>query len=194
MENINRRNYFRIDDRLEVSYQVLGNHDYLKRQQEHRLLRLQHQQQWVLEQKINSGIRNVELRYPDLGEIFNLLNQKIEQLGHSEGDLHHSKSDEMELRPVNISASGIAFFQDEPLAPNTPLELQLTLYRDKPPVQLFGQVVHCVEQQTAEIEHYKISVEFEYVVEEDREELVHYIMQQQNIALRQNSGIDDDFE
>jgi len=191
MEHSNRRSYFRIDDRLGVSYQILEPLEFQHRQQEHRLMRLQDHQQRQLEQKIGSGIRAVEIRYPYLGEILGLLNQKIEQIGHKGGELNQTETDVIEPRPVNISASGIAFFQDSPLEHNSALELLLTLSPDNVQLKLFGLVVDCTEQKSAEIEHYKIGVEFEYLIEEDREELVQYIMRQQNIALRQNSGIDD---
>ena len=191
MEHSNRRSYFRIDDRLGVSYQILEPLEFQHRQQEHRLMRLQDHKQRQLEQKIGSGIRAVEIRYPYLGEILGLLNQKIEQIGHKGGELNQTETDVIEPRPVNISASGIAFFQDSPLEHNSALELLLTLSPDNVQLKLFGLVVDCTAQKSAEIEHYKIGVEFEYLVEEDREELVQYIMRQQNIALRQNSGIDD---
>ncbi|MCW8887655.1 MAG: PilZ domain-containing protein, partial [Gammaproteobacteria bacterium] len=146
------------------------------------------------EHRIHSGIRNVQIKYPDLGDILVLLNHKIDQIAHSFNDPHSAQSDEIDSRPVNISASGIAFFQDSPLGHNTALEMNLTLYLDQQPLKLFGVVVDCIEQKTAEIEHYKISVEFDYIIEEDRDELVHYIMKQQNLALRKNSGLDDDLE
>lgn len=194
MEELNRRSYFRIDDRLGVSYQILDPQAYRQQQQERLRQRLQDHQQQALEHKIRSGIRGVEIRYPELGEILSLLNQKIEQLGHSSPELSPVEKEEIEPRPVNISASGIAFFQDSPLALNTPLEVTLTLYPDIEQIKLFGLVIGCIEQKTAEIEHYKISVEFEYLAEEDREELVQYIMRRQNIALRLQSGIDDALE
>ncbi len=193
MDSQNRRNYFRIDDQLGVSYQILDQQAYQQHRQEYRLQRLQDHQQQLLEHKIRSGIRGVEIRYPELGEILGLLNQKIEQLGHSSLEPGPER-DETEPRPVNISASGIAFFQDSPLGHNTHLEIILTLYPNNEQIKLFGLVVDCIEQKTTEIEHYKISVEFDYLVEEDREELVQYIMRQQNIALRLNSGIDDALE
>jgi len=194
MEDLNRRNYFRIDDQLGVSYQILDLQEYQQHQQQYRLQRLQDHKQQALEHKIRSGIRSVEIRYPELGEILGLLNQKIEQLGLSSRFEPAAESDETEPRPVNISASGIAFFQDTPLGHGTPLELLLTLYPDIEHIKLFGLVIDCIEQKSAEIEHYKISVEFDYLAEEDREELVQYIMRQQNIALRLNSGIDDALE
>lgn len=194
MDNLNQRNYFRIDVQLGVSYQILDQQAYQQHQQEHRLQHLQDHQQQALEHKILSKIRRVESRYPELGEILTLLNQKIEQLGSGSGELTPLEGDESEPRPVNISASGIAFFQDISLSLGTHLEIILTLYPDIEEIKLFGLVVDCVEQKTAETEHYKIGVEFEYLVEEDREELVQYIMHQQNIALRLHSGIDDALE
>lgn len=191
MEPINRRSYFRIDDQLGVTYQILDEQEFQQHQQEHRISRLEDHQQRVLEQKINSAIRGVEIRYPDLGEILSLLNQKIEQLAQSTDNDSGSESDEERPRAVNISASGISFFQDAPLGQNTSLELLLILHPNTEKLKLFGRVVDCSKQKTSDIEHYKISVEFEFLVEEDREELVQYIMQQQHIALRQNSGIDD---
>ncbi len=194
MESLNRRSYFRIDDHLGVSYQILDQETYRRHQHEHRVQSLQNQQQQALEYKIRSGIRNVEIKNPGLGEILSLLNQRIEQLGHRNCEHNPLGDDEVEPRPVNISASGIAFFQDAPMACNTPLEITLTLCPDTTRIKLFGLVVDCIEQQTRDIEHYKISVEFEYLVEDDREELIQYIMRQQNIALRLHSGIEDEFE
>jgi len=191
----NRRNYFRIDDRLGLSYQILDKLEYQQFQQEHRLQRIEEHQQRDLEHKIHNAIRSLQIRNPELGNLLNLLNQRIEKISRTS----HQKTipvdnDSIEPRPVNISASGIAFFQEKPLAENTPLKMVLTLYPDMEKINLFGEVVSCVEHHSAELEHYRISVEFEYLVEEDRDELVQYIMKQQNIALRKNSGIDEDFE
>lgn len=77
MEPINRRSYFRIDDQLGINYQILDEQEYQQHQQEHRIARLEDHQQRVLEQKLSSAIRSVEIRYPDIGEILSLLNQKL---------------------------------------------------------------------------------------------------------------------
>ena len=194
MESVNRRNYFRIDDQLGLSYQLLDPEEYQQHQQEHRQRRLKDHQQREVEQRTHSAIRNVQIKYPDLGDILTLLNKKIDQLAHNMGAPDQSESDDIEPSPVNISASGIAFFQDNSLGNNTLLEMVLTLYPELEKIRLFGYVVDCTKQKISAIEHYKVSVEFEYLVEEDRDELIQYIMKQQNISLRKNSGIDDDFE
>jgi hypothetical protein len=195
MEEPNRRSYFRIDDQIGLRYQILDRAEYQQHQQEHRLLCVKEHQQHDLEHKISNGIRSIQIRNAEFGELLKLLNQKIDQLSRSNLPQHeHADDDQLEPRPVNISASGISFFQESPLSNNTTIEMHLTLYPDMRNITLFGQVVSCAEHHSAELERYKISVEFDYIVEEDRDELVHYIMRQQNLALRKSSGIDDDFE
>jgi len=85
---------------------------------------------------------------------------------------------------VNLSASGLAFDSDKPLAVGIPLELRLVLFPSHLCIRTAARVVHCEAAETAPSRH-RIGVEFTGLSEVAREALVRHTLARQSALLRQ---------
>ena len=89
-------------------------------------------------------------------------------------------------RKTLAGANGLAFWADEELKKDELVEMHLVLQPEHVFIDCFGTVVECMKTKDSEesTKKYRISVSFKLIMDEDREELVHYNFRQQSLALK----------
>ena len=121
----------------------------------------------------------------DLGKFLQHLDTKI-NLILKEVREKETPLDKLTLEEVNLSAAGVGFFLENPMKPNTLLELHLVLLPGHTYVYCFGKVVNCDQGKSKDPgKPYYISAKFILIMEEDREKLIEHNFKQQSLALRQ---------
>lgn len=183
-----RREFFRIDDSIQVSYRIIepgeqpANLDdqHLQNDRFTVMTRLQ-----TISQRLSAPLHRIEQRDPDVAEYLRALDDKINLLGQS----YLAESSELLGQPslsVNLSAGGVAMDVAEPLALGDRVEIKLLLLPAYTGVVAYGEVVG-VEGSTegnAAYPHH-VRINFTLIRESDREALIRHIMRRQGEMLRQ---------
>ncbi len=183
-----RRDFFRIDDSLRISYQVIPKKD-LPGYIEH----------WPngaekpftamsslssISQQVSGYLRRIEAKEPDVANYLKALDTKINVLGQAmlaQASGHSNQS----VQAVNLSGSGLSFECDEVLIPGDTLELKLLLLPTFTGLLVLGEVVCCDDLDHAESSfEYKVHVKFSHIQEQDRNTLVQHIVQRQSQSLK----------
>jgi hypothetical protein len=185
----NRRRYFRIVDSLGVSYRIIKpdkNGDAKTEQSINTLGLLNHHNTLIQTQ-----LEAVAEKTPEIAELINQLNKKIDAiLMVLELDNLMSQHACHRVDEASISASGIAFPIDEPLAPNDFIELDLLLRPSAKHVVAIGQIVSC--ERIPNDEAYYLRVEFTEMTDINRETLIQHIVQRQGVLLRTLKDMDEE--
>lgn len=172
-----RRRFFRIDDEAEVSFKTISDDEY---------------QTWVqgqrdeesenfakIESEIGIAISNLKSQHPQLAKICELLNQKI-NLTTSNNPKAHNFVDDGELKPINLSACGIAFQSDESLDENQSILLQLKLKPSNVAIVTTGKVVDTGTGNQNNI----IRIDFQNLGENNQDLLMQHLFHVQGRALK----------
>ena len=93
-----------------------------------------------IESEIGIAISNLKSQHPQLAKICELLNKKI-SLATSNNPTAHTFLNDGEVKPINLSACGIAFKSDENLDENQSILLQLKLKPSNVAIVTTGKVV-----------------------------------------------------
>ncbi|MBQ0731473.1 MAG: PilZ domain-containing protein [Oleispira antarctica] len=133
-----RRRFFRIDDEAEISFKTISDKEYeawgdgQKDEEGENLAKL--------EAELSMTLAHLKSQHPQLAKICELLNQKINfaMCSHSKT---HGFIDNGELRPINLSACGIAFHTDQDIPKNENILLQLKLKPSNVAIVTTGKVV-----------------------------------------------------
>lgn len=124
-------------------------------------------------------------RDSDLGEFFQHLDNKMNMLLKR---ILGGKSplDSLASQKINLSANGLAFYDEKPAAVDDLLEIHLVLLPGHSHVYCFGRVVACDPESAEEggKNVFRIAVEFVLIMEEDRERVIQHNFKQQSLALR----------
>ena len=173
-----RRQYFRIIDEIDVSYQVV---DESESDQSHPV---EHGFD-KMNAEIKAALSDLNDDHPAVSTALGLLNKKLDmmiavaELEHAQAQLAAYQADE-----VSISASGIAFPVKDQLANDTLLDLSLYLHASDQRVAIRGQVVGCQAVESDVEPKYCLRVEFIDVDDSTRENLIQYILQRQRYLLK----------
>jgi len=184
-----RRRYFRINDTVGLSYKVVSKGD--------------NQAQSDTQQKVNQPylnkqdqqivdlIKKIANKQPEVAAVMALFNQKLERLSNLMTlDGIRLDSISMQLKEVNISACGIAFYHSSPVELNNILELEITLLPDDQILKTQGRVVSCdpvdkeakVEKETELDDTFYIRVDFYAMDGPSQEKLIQHIVKNQVIT------------
>lgn len=188
-EGGDRRRFYRIPDEVALKYRVLG------------------------EEELERALRRLELGYPDrirlassfatisaqmhhhleplrraLPEVAGYLeglNEKLDLLiqlmAAAEADLGDQPTHD-----VDLSASGISFSSEQPIAPGSVLELKLLMFPSYLCILCFGTVVHCDPLPGEDSGFpYRLGVEFTHIRDTDRELIVQHVTRRQSAMLRE---------
>ena len=179
MNNDERRRYFRINETIGISYEIVDNEQLLKPDYAPDLLALVSQQ----DEQIQMLLSELSNTHPQISTLASLLNQKLERLAQCmslDGDLVTRIASK--VREVNLSACGIAFNNPEYLAPNTRIRLELTLFPSNDVLTLSGLVID--SDKTLDNDLYYCRVDFYGVSTSAQERLIQYIVQSQGAQLK----------
>lgn len=182
MNNDERRRYFRINETIGISYEIIDReyNDPLRTSDYAPDLLARVSQQDTHIQMLLSELSNT---HPQISTLAHLLNQKLERLARCmslDGDLVTRIASK--VREVNLSACGIAFNNTEYLAQNTRIRLELTLFPSNEILTISGLVID--SDKITDNDLYYCRVDFYGVSSSAQERLIQYIVQSQGAQLK----------
>jgi c-di-GMP-binding flagellar brake protein YcgR len=168
-----RRRYFRINDTVKLSYQILEKNSHKALEDDRFDL--------IAEQGRRMEVLIAELKHehPKLIELIALLNQKFERIV----DIENTQPTALayHARDVNMSACGLSMSEDKAVAIGSHLQLFLVLNSGQK-MTLEGLVVDCHRRQDNK---FVWRVDFLYLSESTQEQLIQHIVQRQSTLLSQ---------
>lgn len=174
-----RRRYFRIDETIGISYEVL---DPKKPQSKSKMphtdvLDLVAKQ----DQQIEKLLIEVAEDNPKVAQLVTIFNQKLERIvnqlvleSHLVGKIAHR------IQEANISACGIAFATTEEVTLDTHVKLELTLFPSKKILSTNGIIVSCDKSPDG----WYWRIDFYDMTHQVQEELIQHIVQSQSTQLK----------
>ncbi len=184
-----RRDFFRIEDFLSLSYQEISAAELPQR-----LERMNREMDTnftimsgltSISQQMMGILHKIQAESPEIASYLKSLDQKMELLGRAlvSGDANLKAE---QARPVNLSVSGMAFKSTEQLEVGAILELRMLLFPSLTGIFAFGEVVGCnrLEPAESEFSHF-IRIAFTHMRESDRDALARHIVQRQTAMLQQ---------
>ncbi len=181
-----RREFFRIDDTIQVSYRLLDAAELSKRiaaieQGIEGSFTIMTRMQ-AISQHLSASLHRIEQRDPDIADYLKALDEKVNLLGQS----FLAEDTEMIGQPtkaVNLSAGGIALDSKESLEIGSQLEIKLLLLPSLSGVVAFGDVVGVIPTQENEGYPYRLRINFSHIREVDRDALIRHILRRQGQML-----------
>ncbi|MCU7810843.1 MAG: PilZ domain-containing protein [Candidatus Thiodiazotropha sp. (ex Notomyrtea botanica)] len=182
-----RREFFRIDDAIQVSYSVIQAADLPAsiddRLQDDRFSVMTRMQ--AISQHLSAPLHRIEQRDPDVADYLKALDEKINLLGQSflaeESELLGQPS-----RSVNLSAGGLAMDIIEPLELGDLVEIKLLLLPSYTGVLAYGEVVGVDASQDGDAGYpHHVRINFSLIRNSDQDALIRHIMRRQGEMLRQ---------
>ena len=172
-----RRRFFRIDDEAEVSFKPLSDEEFdawSDDQQEE-----EGEQLAKLETEIGLALSMLKSSHPQLAKIGELLNQKI-NIAINASPQPQGFIENGELKPINLSACGIAFHTDENIEDNQNILLQLKLKPSNVAIITTGKVISTSSDDGKKT----IRVDFQELAENYQDLLMQHLFQVQSRALK----------
>jgi c-di-GMP-binding flagellar brake protein YcgR len=136
-----------------------------------------------INQNMAGIMHRIEGGEPDIAAYLKAINSKIDIIGRA----LLSKDNELAehpAQPVNISASGMAFYSPSPVEKGAILELRLLLVPSFTGIVTFGEVVGCDSVQDPNGYSNLIRLNFINMVERDRDLLIRHVIKRQGEFLR----------
>lgn len=182
-----KRNYFRIDDIVRLSYRVVSWEEVRSSQkQKHSSLK----DNFTIKTNLDSLSRELQPLYniiksgnPNIARYLATLDKKINLLG--EYLIENEETDvNVEPQQVNIGAGGLSFISDKPIIIGAVLEIQMKLPPGNAAIVSYARVISCtgLEDGTKQQE-YKIAVEFEFMDDDVRDLLARYILDKERALI-----------
>lgn len=187
-----RRRYYRINDSVSLKYRVVQNSDMeneLNQMQYGQLLLTDlHNTSKCLDARLDAMCRHLGKSNPLIAEMLELINKKFAIIDRM---IYNKEEQEDPMSPaqeVIISAGGIAFDAQTPLAKDTRLKMELVIFPECHYIPAYARVIHCRKKEDDSIHRYKIAVDFIGLSEEDREKIVNHVLKKESEKLRRERG------
>ncbi|MGR8929393.1 MAG: PilZ domain-containing protein [Gammaproteobacteria bacterium] len=180
-EKPEKRRFFRIDDTISLTYQLIDEglaNAGMKTSGTYALAATLD----LLSQETLRIVQGLEKQSDPMLELFKVLDAKINALAQTLM-FTSSNIDTKSCRDVNLSASGVAFEQEEPLDIGQYLAVEMYLPATLALLLVYGKVVKC---ETRENGLYLIGVDFTDIKEEDQELLIKHVVRKQWRQLQEN--------
>lgn len=174
---IERREFFRIEDRLFIEFRQIDPEESLALQKEQAPdSPSEHLQQVEFRPSSAFGKDDV---YAYLEMLDRKLNMVIDLLSRKDQVFHGSYTD------VVLSGSGLKYVSDVRLDAGVFVEIRLVLpFFSKPRIVAFGKVVRCERHPGEGKDAWDISVQFAVISEKDRDALIGYAFSKERESLR----------
>ncbi|MEJ2609910.1 MAG: PilZ domain-containing protein, partial [Candidatus Thiodiazotropha sp.] len=183
-----RREFFRIDDAIQVSYRVITANEIPTNIDQHLqagerftvMTRLQE-----ISQHLPASLHRIEQRDVDIADYLKALDEKINLLGRSFLTAERELLDQPS-RAVNLSAGGLAMDVTEYIEVGSLVELKMLLLPSYSGLLAYGEVVG-VEDSSGDSSDfpYHIRINFTLVRAADQDALIRHITRRQGEMLRQ---------
>ena len=183
-----RRRYFRIDDSMGISYELLGNEEakvFALRSNDHggNFDYASH-----FDNRIQTLLESCKQQTPIAAELLELLNKKLNfviQQMDVDAELMHKVA--YTLRQVNVSACGIAFANEEMLKQGQLLKLDIILHPTELHVVAMANVVDCIRifsEEPDDDNRCFVRMNFTEINTNDQELLIQHMVKKQSEQLR----------
>jgi hypothetical protein len=136
-----------------------------------------------INQNMAGIMHRIEGEEPDIAAYLKAINTKIDIIGKALLSNDNDLS-EQPAQPVNLSASGMAFYSPEPVAVGSFLELRLLLMPSFAGIMTFGEVVGCDSVKDQNSYENFIRLNFVNMRENDRDLLIRHVIKRQGEFLR----------
>lgn len=186
--NSERREYFRIDDSLHLTYRVVSDQDMPELKQ--RLLEGGSENFSIMadlsaiNQKMSACMRRIELKQPDVASYLRALDKKVEILGRN----FFSREAELSTLParaVNLSGNGFSIRCRELHQVGENLEIKILLEPSYSGVVLYGIVVSCDRDDEDDVFPYSMRIHFTVIRASDQDALIRHVLARQSKQLRE---------
>jgi hypothetical protein len=181
-----RREYFRIEDDIYLQWEVVSEDEYARADE---ILKNLTDSDFslsadfaTLNNKFHPILNNIKQAHPDIAHYLELLNAKLDTLGHHLLQQQEVYS-EQKLTHVNISASGVMYAADQPVTANSLLKLEYVLLPEKVGIITYGKVVNTTPLENGE---HCIHISFEHMRTEDSELMIKHNLNTQMNMIREN--------
>lgn len=183
-----RRRFFRIEDLIQMTWRRVDEKELA--------YKLEMLEKGLVEQfmvssslaaisaEMSATLRRIEVKEPDVAEYLKALDRKIDLIGQAFMVDENAEAD-MHATPVNLSASGIAFYTAEPLEEGIYLEIRMTLLPTTAGVLAYGRVIGNDAGETVDGPVNQVRVDFEHMRDEDRDMLIRHVIRKQGDMLRE---------
>lgn len=190
-----RRRFYRIDDSVILNYQAFPDYQVDEAISRLKMLGTQHR-------KLQSSLSNLEERLvylfneiaeplPEIAEALRLINRKVNLLGSMQQNAGEfsikgdSSSTYAPTHEVNLSGSGLAFHSPTKFSIGETMEIEFVLFPSYYSVKAIGRVVNSREEPADEVEsRYQIAVDFVFLKEDDREQIINHVLTKQGRDLK----------
>lgn len=183
-----RRQFFRIDDTVSLSYQKVPLADLPAR-----LEQMEHVQESnftvvssvaAITQKMAGVLHKIESRSSDVAAYLRSIDRKIELVARA-FLAQNSDISEQPAHAVNMSATGMAFDASEALEVGDMLELKILLMPSFTGILIYAEVVGCDRLESDENDlPYLLRVNFSHMRDSDQDILISHVIQRQSVELR----------
>jgi hypothetical protein len=180
-----RRRFFRIDDEAEISFKTITDEEYQAWEDGQKGEEGENLAQ--LEAELNTALAHLKSQQPQLAKICELLNQKINyaMCAHSKT---HGFIDNGELKPINLSACGIAFHTDQEIPKDENVLLQLKLKPSNVAIVTTGKVIGAGLENGKNI----VRIDFQDLGDSNQDLLMQHLFQVQSRELKKQRDKDQD--
>ncbi len=183
-----RRRFFRIDDEVMLGFETIEQADVDARlddfwQNEH-AFSIRNNYNFQIEQQI-ADFNRIEKKMPELARYLSVMQAQIDLI--TERLVEDEQDAALTRRPVNISAQGMSFDVDSAPAESALVELNLKLLPSGLRLVIIARVIKV--ENLAESGQYRLSLDFEYVHEADREILIKHVHGKQMESLSSAQGL-----
>ena len=186
-----KRRFFRIDDTINLSYQLIDEETVkagLKAMthamsSEHSLGATLD----VLSQESLHIMQRLEKQNDPLLELYKILDAKINAVAQAMM-FNGSNINVQKCQDVNLSASGVAFFQEDAINIGQYLAIEMYLPSTLAVIMVYGQVIKC---ERLESEHYAIAVDFTEIRPDDQELLIKHVVRKQWQQLQEKRALSE---
>lgn len=186
-----RRRYFRINDEINLYYNLLEDAtavrpSFLSNDLLNNCSLLTAVD--LMTDEARQTLLRIEQKDQDNAKYLAFLNQKIDLIAQALS-LLMDENDEFYTRNVNLSASGVAFISEDPLQIGNILEIKMVLSTISAVIVTYAKVIYCNELQDSEHRSFNVGVDYLELQEQERELINKHIIKKQMQLIREGRGI-----
>ena len=183
---IDRRDFFRLNDEIHLVRHPIEKHmlsedpygtQYNLPRQAILLSQLQ-----AIDNESQSLLSQISESNRALGGYLRALDEKIDCVARHLVQDFNEKA--LYKETVDISEGGVSFLSNDPLSIDTFMHLTMMLFPSYTTVATIGQVKSC-EETDDNLKQYRVGVEFQVLLEQDRKRLSKHIRRKQSLVLRE---------
>ena len=173
----NRREAFRINDRVALAVRPLSETEYRHSRQQ---ARTRQERGRLLISVIATGesmrgvLRHIRDEDPMVASYLQSLEERLEAMARMLAREGSHVADEP-THDVNLSGTGIRFMHDGDLPRGTRLAVEIQLFPSRTCLNLLGTVVRSGRRRTGRGGRYDVAVDFNDIHDDDRELLIHHV-------------------